>query len=1308
MEMRQRLRTTFLRILQVTLIGAFIVFFISLRLIKLFIPVGRGSTPAGKRVQERKSQKQDLTDEICNEGVSDSADWLLSRLAVRGGQTTPKVVGGPYSLESDELLYQLFNRRRADKAESTTSSSVELAFSTNPTIQEEVAIDTTVYNNLPGAAGRLGPHKRLQEPPLYTARDDEEQRFLEKMVASLYDPVHVPVAAPAISDPILDNMLEQAMPKIVPCWLSRTEDRAEWEFCSHNSYPKHPNVTIMTDPASLKLMNRVTDITEGWLTSRDPVALDRAIHLLTHANALPHGRDDLHASILALLGHYLHRRFKTTGRIEDLDSALSFLQVAIGLLPEDEPIKVIDALNNLGAVYMMRYEQLSEQSDLGHAISTYETLLSKTHPDPMMPHRYRINYGSALMLRYKRGGKESDLDDAIKTFEMIIAALPPRRYRSPYGTFSSWASLVHAFQSQRLREPNALETPGHLSELGGTLLSRHEVLGRTDDLLRATELLQRAWREMNPSNPDRPSLLNKVASALALRHQATGDPHDVDQAIGLYREALSTQLPRNHQRAVVLGNLGLTLLSRFYDTGDLEDVQEAIDYLEETLSLTPHGDTQRPACLTNLGRAFSGRYSRCRNRSDIDSAVTYHQECIDITGPDYQNRHLLYHNLSVTLHMRYSETKNISDLDSAISLSQKALSLCPPDHPIRSSILFCLAEPLDARWSATGNWSDLAQLIKCYREAAEICPPQHPARCEVLTAYAHALTQKYRFYHTQGLERLSQIVTVDVKVLGDTIIGLLEEASGSTSSPYVDRLHATCQWAIAGHSFERPLGRLARRHILNLLDATLSRSYSLVSRHQRLSGSGGVKNTKDVIINVAAWTMGDGHLADALEFLERGRAVLLGQISRYRMDLARLHEANPQLAGQYASLSKQMESFAIGDTQQMSLPGGSHSYMDETTSLLSEWNRVVQEIRAVDGFRQFLEPTSLGTLLSAADAGPIIFINVGRYRSDALIVCKNGMLHLVPLLDVTPAVIESLTEGLVMHVRNRREREISVILKELWEIIVEPIVDVLQDKLALPRKSRIWWCVPAAASRLPFHAAGNYARKDQNLFDLYTSSYTTTMNALVQARSAIPASSPGVPSMLVVGQPATPGQVELPAVAEEVRHVKKKFPSATALEGKEGTKKAVLDNIRQHRWVHFSCHGHVERDNPLQSHFALHDGSLSVLDLVKQSLPQAELAFLSACHSAAGDLTTPEEFLHLAAAMQFAGFRSMVGTMWAMNDEDGPRLTEAFYRRISRGSKSGEVINCSNAAEALRDAVKALRKEKVPFSRWINFVHYGI
>ncbi|KAG1895512.1 uncharacterized protein F5891DRAFT_1057828 [Suillus fuscotomentosus] len=43
--------------------------------------------------------------------------------------------------------------------------------------------------------------------------------------------------------------------------------------------------------------------------------------------------------------------------------------------------------------------------------------------------------------------------------------------------------------------------------------------------------------------------------------------------------------------------------------------------------------------------------------------------------------------------------------------------------------------------------------------------------------------------------------------------------------------------------------------------------------------------------------------------------------------------------------------------------------------------------------------------------------------------------------------------------------------------------------------------------------------------------------------------------------------------------------------------------------------------------------------------PQADCTFLSACHTAVGDEQTLDEVIHLAAGLQFSGFKSAIGTL---------------------------------------------------------------
>jgi CHAT domain-containing protein len=94
---------------------------------------------------------------------------------------------------------------------------------------------------------------------------------------------------------------------------------------------------------------------------------------------------------------------------------------------------------------------------------------------------------------------------------------------------------------------------------------------------------------------------------------------------------------------------------------------------------------------------------------------------------------------------------------------------------------------------------------------------------------------------------------------------------------------------------------------------------------------------------------------------------------------------------------------------------------------------------------------------------------------------------------------------------------------------------------------------------------------------------------------------------------------------------------------------------------------------PFDASFELHKGHLTLLEIVRSHLPAAEFAFLSACHTAElTDDSIADEGLHLAAAVQYCGFRSVVGTMWAMADTDGQDLSKHFYKSIFSASAAGK------------------------------------
>jgi CHAT domain-containing protein len=199
--------------------------------------------------------------------------------------------------------------------------------------------------------------------------------------------------------------------------------------------------------------------------------------------------------------------------------------------------------------------------------------------------------------------------------------------------------------------------------------------------------------------------------------------------------------------------------------------------------------------------------------------------------------------------------------------------------------------------------------------------------------------------------------------------------------------------------------------------------------------------------------------------------------------------------------------------------------------------------------------------------------------------------------------------------------------------------------------------------------------------------------------------------LLAVGQPCTPGLSRLPNAKKELDQIEKLGPNLHIhnLLGNLATTDSVVKGMEQHSWVHFACHAVQDTSEPTQSAFCLQDGRLTLSEIITNSFPHADFAFLSACQTATGNEKLSEESVHLAAGMLAAGYKSVIATMWSIMDDDAPIIASEVYSHLVCGTKP----DSTRAAHALYHAVKRLREQqddskKPAFFSWVPFIHVGM
>ena len=160
------------------------------------------------------------------------------------------------------------------------------------------------------------------------------------------------------------------------------------------------------------------------------------------------------------------------------------------------------------------------------------------------------------------------------------------------------------------------------------------------------------------------------------------------------------------------------------------------------------------------------------------------------------------------------------------------------------------------------------------------------------------------------------------------------------------------------------------------------------------------------------------------------------------------------------------------------------------------------------------------------------------------------------------------------------------------------------------------------------------------------------------------------------------------------------------LVGKQATKDEVLRRISSVALVHIAAHGKMETGeialapNTTRSSVnpAREDYLLTMKDVLKAQI-RARLVVLSCCHSARGEVKS-EGVVGIARAFLGAGARSVLVSLWAIDDEATMEFMKVFYQQLVHGR---------SASEALNKAMKSMR-ESDRFSAvkyWAPFVLIG-
>ncbi|MEV5427992.1 CHAT domain-containing protein [Streptomyces sp. NPDC052701] len=1022
-----------------------------------------------------------------------------------------------------------------------------------------------------------------------------------------------------------------------------------------------------------------------------------------------------HGTHLACIGSALSARYAHTGDPAVLRESLTWLERAARTLPADDP-NAIGVLNTLGNDLQ---EWAQHQEHPAGALSTAVEHLRRaaglaSHGDH--PGRLPVlnNLSVALHRLYRARGGRALLDEAITVQRQVVALTPAG---SPVRAGRLW-NLAARLRLRYEREGRAEDLeemlgvlrvalaadpgdPDVQDALGAALLERYEASGREEDLEAAIAAHRRAVAQPDAGERVRHLLnLGKALHRKALRRQ---DAEALEEAMACYRDGLAAGTADLSLQGACWHNLGLAhlagLASGWLRELRLADLEEGVACARRAVAADPH----RPEFLVGLGEALSFVGGAGNDVAMVREAVTHFRRAVDLTAADDprgDSRRVL---LAQALGSLYRLDDRPETLDEAIAHCRRPAS--PSGHLVLGDLLL-------RRYGRDhgDDLTDLDQSLVHCRAAVDADP-----RPYALDRLAQALMLRYR-------------KTLDPSVVPEFAAVARRAAKAARTEPWntegllsaairLGTAHAaTGDWQEAGRVLE---------HAVEVLLPRLTPRYAAPGSTLRTLGR--YASLAPAAAGIAA---GFGRAERAVELLEQGRGVLLGQLLDVRDDVEALRAHDAGLAEEFLELRERMAaSEAEAAARHATLPGwlrradGPMAYAPEAAEEFDAW---VARIRSLPGLDRFLLPPTAGELRGHAAEGPVVMLYTSELGEAAALIVTSERVRAVGLgLNMNDVTVHALVFRGLTHLmshgsvalRTLRElqRKADEELQWLWDRVTGPVLERL-GLTAVPApgagRPRVWWIPVGVFALLPLHAAGHHAEPDgprrRTVMDRVVSSYTPTIRALDHARRQEARRADREVRALVVSAPRVPGAAELPEAEREAAAVARRFPGAGVLAGDRADRDAVLRELGRASHVHFACHGLTDAADPSRSRLLVHghqDRPLTVADLSRlrgtRTVP-AELAYLSACETTRTP-RVPDESVHITAALQVAGYPHVIGTLWNVEDRVAADLAEEFYARLPADGGPG-----LPPAAALHAAVRTLR-DRYPHAPllWAAHIHAG-
>jgi CHAT domain-containing protein len=438
----------------------------------------------------------------------------------------------------------------------------------------------------------------------------------------------------------------------------------------------------------------------------------------------------------------------------------------------------------------------------------------------------------------------------------------------------------------------------------------------------------------------------------------------------------------------------------------------------------------------------------------------------------------------------------------------------------------------------------------------------------------------------------------------------------------------------------------------------------------------------------------------AFDFIERAKSRSLADLigfgvyalrpksDRNRKLAARVHELRERLTFAYRQAQREEMRADQADTERvLQLRQQSRQYENQFADAFATLDAADRDLASlinagtvsIEQIRQTIPHDAL--LLEYYQARGVLYACVlGGDRLDVVPLASSAYVRSVFRLLQFQLSKFRLGPDYVSRFANNLQEATKTHLRELYRCLIGPVRDKLDAAHLI--------VVPHGFLHyLPFHAL---ADGDRALLEDFSISYAPSAGvySLCMARHGEQQRQ-----SLVLGIPDRLA----PHIKDEAKAVAAALPGAKLFLGETATQELLWEHAPRSRFVHIATHGLFRQDNPMFSSIRLGKSDLSLFDLYQLRL-SAELVTLSGCGTGLNVVVGGDELLGLVRGLLYAGARAVLVTLWDVSDESTAAFMKSFY---------GQMLKAPNKAEAVRQAMLEVRRNRLHAYHWAPFVLIG-